>query len=211
MIDSPVPAARRSVRTKHPRPRSTARGRFRQSRLYRKARYIIYRETIVQPADLWWAFIGSFLGISTIGLMSKYLQGLAYTDKIFLIGSFGASAVLVYAAANSPLAQPRNVVGGHLLGALVGVTTAQLFQAPQLLWLGAALAVSFSIVAMIVTKTLHPPGGATALVAVIGSEQIKAMGYLYVLFPVLTGVVILVGIALVVNNISPQRCYPYRR
>jgi CBS-domain-containing membrane protein len=211
MIDSPIPATRRAVRTKYPRPRGRARGRIRQSRLYRKARYIIYRETIVKPADLWWAFIGSFLGISTIGLMGEYLRDLAYTDKVFLIGSFGASAVLVYAAANSPLAQPRNVMGGHLLGALVGVTTAQLVGAPELLWLGAALAVSSSIVAMIVTKTLHPPGGATALLAVIGSEQIKAMGYLYVLFPVLTGVVILVGIALVVNNIPPRRCYPYRR
>jgi CBS-domain-containing membrane protein len=211
MIDSPIPATRRAVRTKYPRPRGRARGRIRQSRLYRKARYIIYRETIVKPADLWWAFIGSFLGISTIGLMDEYLRDLAYTDKVFLIGSFGASAVLVYAAANSPLAQPRNVMGGHLLGALVGVTTAQLVGAPELLWLGAALAVSSSIVAMIVTKTLHPPGGATALLAVIGSEQIKAMGYLYVLFPVLTGVVILVGIALVVNNIPPRRCYPYRR
>ena len=211
MIESPIPATRRAVRTTYARPRGRARSRIRQSRLYRKARYIMYRETIVKPADLWWAFIGSFLGISTIGLMGEFLQGLAHTDKVFLIGSFGASAVLVYAAANSPLAQPRNVVGGHLLGALVGVTAARLVGAPELLWLGAALAVSFSIVAMIVTKTLHPPGGATALLAVIGSEPIKAMGYLYVLFPVLTGVVILVGIALVVNNIPPRRCYPYRR
>ena len=211
MIDSPIPATRRAVRTKYPRRRGIARGRIRQSRLYRKARYIIYRETIVKPADLWWAFLGSFLGISTIGLMGEYLRGLAHTDKVFLIGSFGASAVLVYAAANSPLAQPRNVVGGHLLGALVGVTTARLVGAPELLWLGAALAVSFSIVAMIVTKTLHPPGGATALLAVIGSERIRAMGYAYVLFPVLAGVLILVGIALVVNNIPPRRCYPYRR
>ncbi len=205
LIKPKTPATR--LRTQNRRPI----GRLRRLRLYRKARYIIYRETIVNPADLWWAFIGSFLGISTIGLMGEYLQGLAYTDKVFLIGSFGASAVLVYAAANSPLAQPRNVVGGHLLGALVGVTTAQLAGTTELLWLGAALAVSFSIVAMIVTKTLHPPGGATALLAVIGSERIKALGYLYVLFPVLTGVVILVGVALVVNNIPPRRCYPYRR
>jgi len=209
MIDPPIPATRRAVRTPSARPRG--RSRIRQMRLYRKARYIIYRETIVKPADLWWAFIGSFLGISTIGLMGEYLRDLAHTDKVFLIGSFGASAVLVYAAANSPLAQPRNVLGGHLLGALVGVTTARLVGAPELLWLGAALAVSFSIVAMIVTKTLHPPGGATALLAVIGSERIKAMGYLYVLFPVLTGVIILVSVALVVNNLPPRRSYPYKR
>ena len=211
MIELPTQVPPGAVRTPYARPRGTSRSRIGRSRLYRKARYIIYRETIVKPADLWWAFIGSFLGIGTIGLMGEYLHGLAHTDKVFLIGSFGASAVLVYAAANSPLAQPRNVVGGPLLGALVGVTTARLVGAPELLWLGAALAVSFSIVAMIVTKTLHPPGGATALLAVIGSERIKAMGYLYVLFPVLAGVIILVGVALVVNNISPRRCYPYRR
>lgn len=78
----------------------------------------------------------------------------------------------------------------------------------QKLWLAAALAVSLAIVAMQITKTLHPPGGATALLATVGSVQIKALGYGYVLMPVLAGVCVLLLVALVFNNISPTRRYP---
>jgi CBS domain-containing membrane protein len=79
---------------------------------------------------------------------------------------------------------------------------------PNIVWLTASLAVSLSIIAMQYTKTLHPPGGATALIAVTGSEKIKALGYLYVIFPVLTGVIILLLIALIINNMTSQRKYP---
>ena len=73
-----------------------------------------------------------------------------------IIGSFGASAVLIYGAIKSPLAQPRNLLGGHVISALIGVTVFNLF---SLLWLAAALAVATSIAVMHATKTLHPPGG----------------------------------------------------
>jgi CBS-domain-containing membrane protein len=61
------------------------------------------------------------------------------------------------------------------------------------------------------TKTLHPPGGATALIANIGSEKIKALGWTYVLSPVISGVLILLVVALIVNNIPKYRNYPYRK
>ena len=67
---------------------------------------------------------------------------------------------------------------------------------------------SLSIVLMQVTKTLHPPGGATALIAIIGSEKIKGLGYMYVLSPVLTGVSILLMVALIFNNATSHRSYP---
>ncbi len=98
------------------------------------------------------------------------------TDMTLLIGSFGASAVLVFGAARSPLAQPRNLIGGHVVSAFAGVTAWTLFQ--QYPWLAAAFAVATAIAAMHLTRTLHPPGGATALVAVIGSDQIHDLGYL---------------------------------
>ena len=123
-----------------------------------------------------------------------------------LIGSFGASAVLVYGVINSPLAQPRNLVGGHVLSAIIGVTVYRLL--PQKLWLAGALAVALAIVGMQITKTLHPPGGATALIAVIGSLQLKALSYWYVLVPVLAGVLLLLLVAVVVNNLTPTRHYP---
>jgi len=61
---------------------------------------------------------------------------------------------------------------------------------------------------MQITKTLHPPGGATALIAVIGSEKVKSLGFLYVVSPVLTGALILLAVALVFNNLTPYRKYP---
>jgi CBS domain-containing membrane protein len=176
-------------------------------RSYRIARYVIYRQTIVEPIDHLWTFIGAFLGIGLIGLFQQ--SRFADQDSIFLIGSFGASAVLVFGATNSPLAQPRNLVFGHLISAIIGVTMHQLL--PGNMWLSSSLAVSTSIVAMQITKTMHPPGGATALIANIGSEKIKTLGYYYVLSPVLSGVMIMLVIALVVNNIPRHRNYPYKK
>ncbi len=169
---------------------------------------MIYRQTIIKPLDNLWSFVGSFLGIGLIG----YLQSLRLPtyDNVFLIGSFGASAVLIYGATNSPLAQPRNLVGGHLICALIGVTIANILPQESLLWLASALAVSLSIIAMQITRTLHPPGGATALIAQIGSTRVKELGYWYVINPVLTGSLILLIVALVSNNLSKNRSYPYR-
>ena len=114
--------------------------------------------------------------------------------------------MLIYGAIKSPLAQPRNLLGGHVLSALVGVACQQLFHST--LWLAAALADATAIAVMHATRTLHPPGGATALIAVIGGEKIHSLGFLYALFPVGGGALIMLVIALLVNNIPKQRRYP---
>lgn len=173
-------------------------------RTFRVSKYVVYKETLIDVKEKFWSFVGSFVGIGLIAFIQH-----AYffeSDNLFLIGSFGASSVLIYGVIQSPLAQPRNLIGGHVVSAIIGVTVCQLL--PDILWLTAPLAVSLSIIAMQFTKTLHPPGGATALIAVSGSAKIKALGYLYVLFPVLTGVIILLVVALVVNNMTSQRKYP---
>lgn len=175
-------------------------------RAYRITRYVVYRQTIVEPIDHLWTFLGAFIGIGTIGFLQSFT--LPELDNVFLIGSFGASAVLVFGATNSPLAQPRNLVFGHVFSALIGVIAHM--AVPDILWLGSALGVSLSIVVMQMTRTMHPPGGATALIANIGSDRIKEMGFGYVLSPVLSGVLILLLTALVVNNIPRHRNYPYR-
>ena len=173
-------------------------------RNYRKARYVFYKETLIDHKEHFWAFLGSFVGMGIIA----YLQYMAFPqqDLIFLIGSFGASSVLVYGVIQSPLAQPRNLIGGHMVSAIIGVTAQKLL--PDMVWLAVPLAVSFSIVFMQITKTLHPPGGATALIAVTGSADIKALGYMYVLNPVLSGTLILLLSALIFNNITSNRQYP---
>lgn len=173
-------------------------------RRLRIARYIIYKETLIDKKEHFWTFIASFFGIGAIGFLNSYF--IPSRDNVFLIGSFGASAVLVYGIINSPLAQPRNVAGGHLVSAFVGVTVKMFL--PFEIWLLAAIAVSSSIVLMQITKTLHPPGGATALIAIIGSGKIQSLGYFYLLSPVFTGVVILLASALIFNNLTSHRSYP---
>lgn len=170
----------------------------------RRARYIFYKETLVNYKEHLWTFLGSFAGIGLIGLLHD--KSFSPSDNLFLVGSFGASAVLVFGIINSPLAQPRNLIGGHVLCAIVGVTVHKII--PGDIWLASALAVSSSIVLMQMTKTLHPPGGATALIANIGSEKILALGYWYVVSPILSGVLVLLLVALLFNNMTSHRRYP---
>ncbi len=154
--------------------------------------------------EVLWSWLGSVIGIGICGyLSSRYFEP---RDLILIIGSFGASAVLVYAAIKSPMAQPRNLIGGHIISGLVGVACYQLFGGT--LWVAAALGVSLAIVAMLLTKTLHPPGGATALIAVIGGNKIHDLGFLYAFIPAGAGAFILLLVALLVNNLSKNRRYP---
>ncbi|WP_066223257.1 HPP family protein [Formosa haliotis] len=179
-----------------------------QRKTYQKAKLIVLKQTVLNPIDHLWSFIGAFVGIALIGgLQSLSLSSL---DNTFLIGSFGASAVLIYGETNSPLSQPRNLVGGHILSALIGVCVAKLIPYSNLSWLACALAVSSAIVGMQITKTMHPPGGATALIAVIGSHQIKDLGFLYVINPVGIGVLILLVTAYITNRFARHRQYPFK-
>lgn len=158
----------------------------------------------VSNSEIFWSWVGGFLGMATL-----FWIGQAFFepyDLPLLIAPFGASAVLVYGATRSPLAQPRNVVGGHMLSALVGVLCWKLLH--DFPWLASALAVSTAIALMHATKTLHPPGGATALLAVIGSKQVHDIGFLYVLVPATVGPVILVLVGVLVNNLTQSRRYP---
>ncbi|MDO6813769.1 HPP family protein [Tenacibaculum soleae] len=173
-------------------------------RTIRITKYVLYKETSLDYIENFWSFIGAFIGIGIIAFIQSFY--LSKLENVFLIGSFGATCVLVYGAIQSPLAQPRNLIGGHVLSAIIGVTIAKFL--PDIIWLTAPLAVSTSIVLMQYTKTLHPPGGATALIAIIGTEKIKTLGYLYVLSPVLSGTLILFVVALLINNITKHRSYP---
>ncbi len=154
-----------------------------------------------------WSWIGAFLGILLVSIIGRCLV-LAGTDSLFLIGSFGASAVLVYGAPMAEFSQPRNLVGGHVISAIVGVTVFTLLGDQTIL--SGPTAVSLAIVAMHFTRTLHPPGGATALIAIIGGDKIHSLGYTYVLSPVLLGSILMLLVALLVNNMSsnPKRHYP---
>jgi len=155
--------------------------------------------------EIFWSALGAFIGIFSIYYIGHY-QALHLVDSLFLVGSFGATGVLVYGIPNSPYSQPRNIIGGHIFSAIVGVSCALLISAKPSL--AAATAVALSLVVMHLTRTIHPPGGATALIAVIGSEQIHQMEFMYVLTPITTGAIIMLVVAMLINNLSPYRRYP---
>lgn len=155
-------------------------------------------------SEVLWSWVGSIVGIAICSYLSaRYFEP---HDSTLLIGSFGASAVLLYAAIKSPLAQPRNLLGGHVISGLVGAGCQHMIG--DITWIAAPMAVSLAIVAMLLTRTLHPPGGATALIAVIGGSKIHKLGFLYAFFPAGAGALIMLIVALIVNNISHNRRYP---
>ncbi len=133
----------------------------------------------------WWA---SFMALLCLFLLEKILLQ-SNVNSPLLIGSFGASAVLLFGAPQSPFSHPRNVIGGHVFSAFIGVTMYTLLGSSPIL--AASLAVSTSIAVMYLSNTLHPPGGATAFIAVMGSHSIHELGYMYVLIPCALGSVLL--------------------
>jgi CBS-domain-containing membrane protein len=147
-------------------------------------------------------FIGAFIGMSLVASIEiLYPSGWMLT-----IGSFGATAVLLYAIPGSALAQPRNLFGGHLVSAIAGILVYH-FITPEL-FPAAPLAVALAIAFMQLTRTLHPPGGATALIAVIGPQSVHDLGWAY-LVPVMAGVTLLFLAALLVHNINERGSYPH--
>jgi CBS-domain-containing membrane protein len=141
-----------------------------------------------------WSFLSGTFGILAI----IWITELAGTP--LLIGSFGATAVLLFGAHDSPLAQPRNLVGGHVLSAVVAVLVVALVGSTPIT---TAVAVGLSLLVMNLTHTTHPPGGATALIGVQASA-----GPEFVLVPVLAGALILLAVALLTNNFVHHRRYP---
>ena len=145
------------------------------------------------PLDVILTWLGAFLGITAIALF-------AHQYELPVVASFGASAVLIYGVPDAPLSQPRNVIFGHTLSAAAGVATVMMF---GLTWWSPGLGTALALIVMLLTKTTHPPGGATALFAVLTKAHPS-----YILTPIMAGATILVIVGLLVNNLSPNRQYP---
>lgn len=156
------------------------------------ARYIAEPHT-----EILFPYIGSFLGISALAYLS------AATNYPLIIAPFGATSVLTFAVPDSPFAQPRNIICGNCLGALVGLVFLHLFGSEP--WV-MAVAVATAIALMQITRTLHPASGAVTLVAVMSHAS-----WNFILIPVLAGSVILVLCTVAFNNLVAGRSYPKRR
>ncbi len=155
-----------------------------------------YREKLIST-------VGGFLGIFGIFMSSQWL--LDPNVAVFIVPSMGASAVLLFAAPHVPFSQPWNVFGGHAISAIIGVMCWQ--------WIpdytvAASASVGLAIGAMYFTRCIHPPGGATALAAVIGSEKLHHLGYHYEYEPILLNTVTILLVAIVFNAFFKWRRYP---
>jgi len=125
--------------------------------------------------------------------------------RIPVLGSMGAAAVLLFTVPHGRLSQPWNLLAGNLISAVIGVAVAQAVADPRI---AAPLAVGLAIGAMYLCRCMHPPGGATALIAVIGGSDIASLGYAYIPQLVLPNILAMLAIALVFNNIFTWRRYP---
>jgi len=147
--------------------------------------------------------LGAFLGIFLVFYTSTYfLQG---TESYLIVASMGASAVLLFAVPHGPLSQPWSLIGGHLLSAVVGVTCAKFI--PDV-FIAAPLAVGLAVGIMYYFHCIHPPGGATALSAVVGGSSVHELGYQFVLTPILINVAAILFVAISFNYLFKWRRYP---
>ncbi|WP_310446774.1 HPP family protein [Thiobacillus sp.] len=166
------------------------------SRLFPQQATVSHRERVLSG-------LGGILAIFLTTLIAqRYIGGVTLP---FMLASMGASTVLLLGAPHSPLSQPWAFAGGHLVSSFVGISCATTI--PNV-YLAAGLAVGLSISAMYYLRCLHPPGGATALLTVIGDQKIHMLGFHFMLMPVLVNVVVLLGVALIINNLIPGRRYP---
>jgi len=151
-----------------------------------------------KATDVLISTLGGFIVISLLYLLHSDLQAL-----LCFIVPFGASAVLVFAGPAAPFSQPRNVIGGHVISALVGMTVHFLVPNHEIFW-AVALANALAIALMVATKTVHPPAGATALLPILSNIT----DWTWVVLPVFVGTLIIVAVGVLYNNLWKKRRYP---
>ncbi len=138
------------------------------------------------------------LTISLIAYIDTFVQ--ASYNYTILLAPFGATTVIIFTIPHSPIGQSKNVIFGHTISAIIGISCFFLFGEATPVSIG--ISVATALVAMIVTNTLHPPGGATALIAALGGSVVQELGYLYPFFPVALGAIITVILGEIFNYIT---------
>jgi CBS-domain-containing membrane protein len=140
------------------------------------------------------AFLGGFLAISaTVGLTNS-------SASLLILGSFGASCVLIFGYPDVPFSQPRNIIAGHFISSLIALLCMGLF-GPH--WWSVALAVGTATAVMMLTRTAHPPAGSNPVIVFLSSPD-----WYFLLFPTLFGSLVLVATALIYHNVSRAEKYP---
>lgn len=146
------------------------------------------------PGFILWSALGAMLAIALTGWLTRA------SGYPWQMAPFGASCVLAFGLPDSPLAQPRSVVGGHLVASLVGLLVLRVLGNS---WWAAGIAVGLALALMQITRTVHAPAGADPLVAFASQA-----GAAFLLMPVLAGSLAIVLVALLVNNLRQRNSYP---
>ena len=145
-------------------------------------------------SEIVFAWFGGFILILIIGYLTKSC------DNLLVMGSFGASCVLLFGFPKSPFSQPRNVIFGHFLSTFIGLAFLHILGNEY--W-SMALALTTVIAVMIATRTVHPPAGSNPLIVFL-----LGTNWDYLIFPTLIGSIILVIVAIFYNNLHKSRSYP---
>ena len=157
-----------------------------------------FRPSEKDPRILVITGLAAFLSLLLIAFIDK-----GFSDP-YLIASFGATAVLIYGAPKAPFSKPKNVFFGHLFSAIIGVTIACIFDGLDLYAeyypVAIALAVALAIIVMMLTGTIHPPGGATALTCVLNGY----FGWEFIFRPVMLGVILMMAVAYGANYLRSK-------
>lgn len=150
------------------------------------------------PAPPFWFVLSSFLGTTIAIAITGWLSVLSGVP--WLMALFGASCVLAFGLPDSPLAQPRAIVGGHFVTTVIGLAVGALLGDG---WMACALGVGLALAAMQLTRTVHAPAGADPLIVITAHAPIS-----YLISPVLAGSLVIVLSAWCVNNLRSARSYP---
>lgn len=145
------------------------------------------------------AWLGGFIAIASVALLTQTLS------TMLILGSFGASCVILFGYPDSPFAQPRNSIGGHFLSSLVGLLIVSFF---GVTWWTLALAVATAIAVMMITKTVHPPAGSNPGIIWLMAGSHGLIGWDFLWFPTLFGAIIITIVALIYNNLTRAGNYP---
>ena len=137
------------------------------------------------------SIVGAFIATLFASFFSNHI--LAAEDMSMVLASTGASAMLIFGIPHSPVSQPWPIVGGHLVSAIIGVSA--YFLIPNAI-IASSAAIGLAMLAMHYTRCMHPPGGATAVTAVVGGATVHELGYYFVIVPVFFNSIILLSVAM---------------
>lgn len=166
-------------------------------------RILVPETAVLSTGEKLRSALAAFVAILLVGYVSSiFVSGIGLP---VLVASMGASAVLLFAISHSPLSQPWPLIGGNIIPALIAVTCGKLV--PDLIF-AAAISVALSLFVMQFLRCLHPPGGALALLPLLGGASVHELGYRFVFEPVALNLLILLVLGFIINNLLPGRHYP---